>query len=143
MAYIERHAFVRLLSKTFRSHSIPYWSLLLGIDGPNDTTILNDNLLSIHFQSVHYHRWFVVGLKVNCIIMWNNKSAIYKRIIGCMKKQTIRKNDKHYIDILFTVGKLLYVWCHVNKALYSLCPSSTINVVFSMCSMKFLIFYLT
>ena len=52
---------------------------------------INRNSHWMRIQSIHFHRWFEAGLKVNCIITWNNAGVIFLRVIGYVKKPAIRQ----------------------------------------------------
>ena len=73
---------------------------------------INRNSHWMRIQSIHFHRWFEVSLKVNCIMTWNNEGVIFSRVISCMKKQAIRQ-EMTSVTLLLCLGKLLYLLCHV------------------------------
>ena len=73
---------------------------------------INCNSHWMHIQSIHFYRWFEAGLKVNCIMMWNNAGIIFLSVIGYMKKPAIRQEITS-VTLLLRLGKLLYLLCHV------------------------------
>ena len=73
---------------------------------------INRNSHWMRIQSIHFHRWFEAGLKVNCIMTWNNAGVIFSRVIGYVKKPAIRQEITN-VTLLLHLGKLFYLLCHV------------------------------
>ena len=89
---------------------------------------INRNSHWMRIQSIHFHRWFEAGLKVNCIITWNNAGVIFLRVMGYVKKPAIRQALAALLCCFAWVSCFIcYAMC--NEALYALWPCSAISVV--------------
>ena len=58
---------------------------------------INCNSLWMHFQSIHFHRGFEAGLKVNCIVT-------YSCVIDCMNKWVIRELIASKYNFIASLG---------------------------------------
>ena len=62
-------------------------------------------LTAMHIQSIHFHMWFEVGLKVNYIMTCNSVGVIF----ACDQLH----EETRSVTLLLRLGSLLYLLCHV------------------------------
>ena len=103
-----------------RVHTMTHWKRINSHCLHSHWVRINRKSHWMRVESIHFHRWFETGLKMNCIITWNNADVIFSRVIGYVNKPAIRQEITS-ITLLLCLGKLLYLLCYVygfTKALY-------------------------
>ena len=89
---------------------------------------INRNSHWMCIQSIYFHRWFEAGLKVNCIMTWNNAGVKFSCKIGYVKKLAIRQEITS-VTLLLCLGSCFIYYSMCNQALYALWPCSAISLL--------------